>query len=125
MKNLIKFDDNPELDLVVFKEMVNELPWYKKIRKLGSVEQTFFIATLETDEKIIHISIRPSKRMQISESFKNRDTEGRAIPEGRQVREVVNFGATVEILVDDSLINKINSIAKDYVKPKQQVISWS
>jgi len=127
MKDLIYFDEDskPTLNIKTFKEQLELFPWTKKIRKLGNQEQVFYIATLNTDTKTIHISIRPTLRMQLSESFKNRDTEGRAIKEGSRPREVVSFGSTVEVLVDSTLINKIESIAKDIELKKPVVVSWS
>lgn len=125
MNNIIDFNPKPELNVIKLKQIVPTLKWTKKIRKMGSISQIFYSGIYENEDKKIHISVRPSMMMRVIETFKNRDTEGRAIPEGKKPREIVNFGSTVEIRIDQSFLDKIASLANDEEKDKPVILSWS
>lgn len=125
MGNIIKFSPKPELDSENFKKIVFDLKWTKKIRTMGNISQVFYSGILENEDKKIHVSIRPSMVMRVTESFKNRDIEGRAIKENQRPREIVNFGSTVEIRIDNSFLNKVEEIANNEEKKQPEVFKWS
>ena len=112
------------LDFKEFKKFFMKLEWKKVPRKLGpDHSQFFYVAKYEDEEKIIKVTIRPSNVMQLSESFKNRVINtGKAPPKGYK-GALADFGTTVEVRVDQSVITKLEKIAKVREKNKNKVFS--
>jgi hypothetical protein len=121
--------ENKELNISEFKKAIKSLRWEKHERKLGISVETWYIGLYEDDKKIIQVSIRPTKRMQVSETFKLRKPNGTA-PSEKELNnptarnKLVDYGCTAQVKVDDSFVQMIKNIA---VKPKKkqiQELSW-
>jgi len=115
--------ENGNLDFEEFKKFLNKLEWKKVPRKLGpDHSEYFYIANYEDEEKKIRIQVRPSLRMKVTESFKNRTIHGNIPPEGYR-GQLVDFGSTAEVLIDKSVIEKLKKIAKSPDKNNTKVFS--
>ncbi len=112
------------LNLDEFKKVFKDLPWKKTPRWVGKKEESFYIVEVEDDVKKIKISVRPSKRMQISEILKNYTVKGKPAPEGYS-GQIVEWGSTVEILVNDKFIDDIDKLSEP-AKPSSVVkkLDW-
>jgi len=105
-----------QLDMEVFKSEYQNWDWRKVPRKLNEdIKEFFFVANYQDDFRIISVKIRPSMRMALTESFKNRDLNGNEAPEGTKVpnnKFKYDYGSTVTVLIDDNFLDKIKEIAK-------------
>lgn len=109
-----------KLDVEEFKSIFNTLTWIKAPRHLSpKVTEYFYIGTYEDADKIIKIKLRPSKRLQITESTKGHDKYGNKISNGGH-----EFGQTIEVLAENSLIEKIHQAAKPLEPKTKQVVNW-
>lgn len=111
------------LNIQLFKELVPTLTWKIYPRQIGTCTQHFYITKYEDEEKIIEVSIRPSLRAQIIETFKNRTPTGN-IPPSNYNGPLVEYGSSVEIIIDNKFLDKIKSLAKVEDSKNTQVISW-
>lgn len=118
---LIK-DEN--FDFEKFKSFYLELDWIQVPRKLG-VDHTdyFYIGKWEDEDDLIHIQIRPSMRMKVSESHKHCDRDGNKIPRDSKDKKF-EFGTTVEVLVNKGFVEKIKEIAKPKKENNIQRVNW-
>jgi len=113
-----------ELNIKEFKEFFPELDWIKVPRKLSEeVSDYFYVGTYETEDRRVHVSVRPSMRMQIT------DTNKKCTKNGDEPLESYNgrfyqYSSSVEVLVESSLISKIEEVAKELPKQKNQTVSW-
>lgn len=116
--------ENEQLNVAKFKEFFNKLSWTRVPRKLG-VNHTdyFFIGTYEDDEIIVKASIRPSLRMQVFESFKNRTLEGEIPPEGYKGR-LCEWGSSLTVKVDESFFAKVKAVSSELQPVKMQKLEW-
>lgn len=112
-----------KLNVPELKAMVPKMTWQKELRKGTDV---FYLGMFEDKDIKIKIKIRPSKMAQITESLKNRDSQGKAYPEGRIVKEqdLLNFGLYLETKVDDSFIKYIDTLIVPVKQEEKQVLSW-
>lgn len=128
-----------ELVIKEFKKIVDKLEWKVVTRTLAGKQETFYNGYLEDDIKKIEVLIRPSKKMQVNETFKYKRFDGtnptdkqvadfkKAEAEGRPIpsnSRLVEYGCTAYIQVDDKFINKLKSIAKAPQKTKLKTMSW-
>jgi len=113
------------LNVEAFKEFFNKLNWVKTPRKLSQDHiDYFYIGSYEDDKKVIKVSVRPSKRMQISESFKNRTVDGEIPNPKASKRGLVNWGSTVTVVVDDKFIQAVKDVSEFRSSEKIQKLSW-
>lgn len=113
-----------KLNIDYFKLIFDSIIWKKKIRVLSeNRKEVFYIGKFENEDKVIKITIRPSMRMQVSESFKNRTLEGKVPPKDFK-GQLCEFGSTIEVIVDKSVVDQISQKSKNYETEKPQVISW-
>jgi len=109
---------NGNLDFEELKSFFKELEWKKVPRKLGPDHLDFFyVGYYESDEKIVEIKVRPSLRMQVTESFKNRIATTGKEPPKEYKGILANFGSTIEVVIDKSVIEKLKKLAKPKDKP--------
>lgn len=127
MEMLIDWETT-ELNIKAFKKVIPTLKWVKKPRKIGDIEEMWYRGDYEDDTKIIQVVVRPSMRMQVTETYKNRLKNGTAPKEGQKpsaTTPFMNFGCTSQVLVDEDFVKHIDSIAKPFQKKQVQKISWS
>ena len=116
--------ENQQLNIEEFKSIFNDLSWYKLPRKLNQDHSEFFyIGKLDTPEKIIKITVRPSMCMQVEETFKNMTLEGLTPPANYKGR-LCEWGTTVEVRIDNLLLDKVKEVSQEYEKRKTQFVSW-
>lgn len=112
------------LNIEEFKNFFNKMSWNKVPRKLGKNHKDFFyIGTYEDDNLIVKASIRPSLRMQIFETFKNRTLEGTIPPQDYKGR-TCDWGGSLTIKVDENFLNKVKEISKELPPIKMQTLNW-
>lgn len=117
---------NGNLDSAAFKDFFEKLEWKKVPRVLSKkIKEHFFIGFYEDDKMKVEISVRPSKRMQVKESFKNRLKNGNEPKNPEDPNAIYTFGTSVEILVEDSFIKHLQKIAKTPEIIKIQKLDWS
>lgn len=115
-------EDN-KLNIKQFKDFFNSLDWVRVPRTLTQDHTDYFyIGTYEDEEKKVSISIRPSLYMKVVETIKNLTPEGKK-PTSDNVR-LVNWSSSVEVQVDESLMNKVKSVAKEKKQEENQIVSW-
>lgn len=116
--------ENEQLNIVEFKLMFDKLSWIRVPRKLGPNHKDFFyIASYEDDKIIVKASVRPSLRMQIFESFKNRTLEGE-IPTETYKGKLCEWGSSVIVKIDEHFLNRVKEVSKDLLPTKTQIVSW-
>lgn len=99
-----------KLDVEEFKSFYTKIKWQKAPRKLTHDHvDYFYVGEYSDEERVIRISIRPSKRMQISESFKGFDKAGKKLENNPE--KGVNFGTTVEVVISEATLEKIKKLA--------------
>jgi hypothetical protein len=120
-KKMELIDSKNKLRVKKFKEFFREMNWVLAKRKLGiATTQEFLVGSYEDDEKAIHATIRPSKRMQVKEFLKNVDDFGQKNTDER--KNSMNFGRSAHVVVGDNLIKEIKKISKKIKKTKTQTI---
>jgi len=117
-------DKEGNLDFDYFKKIHKELVWKKVPRELSKkVKEYFYTGEYEDSKRIIKVSIRPTKYMKIQETFKGRKPDGSA-PNKLYKGPLVNWGSTVEVLIDDSVLNEIKKLAKTPNITGVQKVTW-
>jgi hypothetical protein len=115
--------EDGKLNLDEFKARFDEFTWIKVPRQLGPNHTDFFFVCKHEDEDwIIEIKTRPSKRMKVSESYKHCDIKGNIVP--KETKEKFVFGTTVEVVISDSVLDKISQVAKEKEKDGIQKIDF-
>lgn len=113
-----------KLDIEEFKTFFDKLKWLKLPRKLGQNHtEHFYVGKYEDDERIIKITLRPSLRMQVSESFKNYTLRGELAPKDYK-QETCNWGATIEVIASKSMAEKILEVCEELPEKTKQVLEW-
>jgi predicted methyltransferase len=113
-----------QLDAQEFKKFYKQINWQKLPRQLNKNHSDYFyIGQYEDDEKIIGITLRPNKAMQVSESFKGYSKHGKKLPKNSKEKKV-NWGTTVQLRVDQKTFDKIKEIAKEKPKINTQFLTW-
>lgn len=110
------------------KNLLPKINWIKKIRKVGSIEETWYRGDLEDNDRKIKLVIRPSMRMQVIETYKDRLMNGVAPKKGQKPSKAtpfVDYGCSCQVLVSEEFVNKIDQLAKDFKRKPLQKISWS
>lgn len=123
---LIDWEKN-ELNQNEFKQQFKEIDWVKVTRKIGTAEEIWYTGHYEDDKKKVKAVVRPSLRMQLTETFKNMLANGTSPKKGQKPTKTspfVEYGSTVQVLVDSNFISEVEKIAKEPTKKKIQKISW-
>ena len=118
--------ENGILNIDEFRQLVPTLKWEQAPRWLNKDhKEIFYIAFYEDDKKEIEITIRPSLRMAINESFKNYTIHGNPAPEDYK-GNLVKFGTTIEVLIDNDFLEEIKKIATpmEPINAPIQKINW-
>ena len=114
-----------KLNMTNFKKIFNTLDWLRVPRKLNQdVTDYFYIGKYEDEEKIIKVKVRPDMHMAVEETLKNMTLDGKKPPKGAVSKKLCNWGASVEVLIDDSVLNRIKKIAKVIEAPTAQKVTW-
>lgn len=109
-----------------FKKFFKELDWVRVPRTLTQDHTDYFYVGVYEDSDIsIKAIIRPSMYMQLFETFKNRTIDGKKPGQISNKTKLVDWGASVEVLVDESFMKKVKSVAKEKEPEKRQTLSWS
>lgn len=117
--------EDEKLNIEEFKSMFDSFDWIKAPRKLTKkITEYFYIGKYEDSDKIIRVTIRPSMRMQIIETFKNRHPRTGAPVKEDYKGETVQFGSCVETLITENLLDKIKKEAVTNKKKTIQTIDW-
>jgi hypothetical protein len=113
------------LNIEEFKALMPTLSWKRAPRWAGKDrEDVFYISHYEDDNKIIEVSIRPSLRMLLSESFKNYTPKGDPAPEN-YTGPLVDWGSSVEVIIDEKFLEEIKKLAEPAGPTSTlQKISW-
>jgi hypothetical protein len=114
-----------QLDMGEFKTFYKQMLWRRVPRKLSDNHSDYFyVGTFEDAERIIRISVRPSMRMQVSESFKGYMANGQKAPAGYDPAKLVEYGTTVEVMIDGSVLDKIKEVAVENPQAQTQNVKW-
>lgn len=114
-----------QLNVKHFKKIFKTLKWVKAPRKLTEeCKEFFYLGQYEDDKYIIKIKVRPSMRMQVEESFKNRLLDGRK-PSPKNKQKTCTWGTSIEVVIDKEVLKKIDDAASLLDENKVQKISWS
>jgi hypothetical protein len=117
--------ENGKLNVPEFKEFFDQIQWKRVPRSLGPNHSEFFhVGSYEDSDKIIAITIRPSKIMALSETFKNRMLNDGSVPPEGYKGQTNNWGTSVEVLVDDKFIQAVVEAAKPLPAREHQVLTW-
>jgi len=117
--------ENGLLDFQEFKKIYKDLKWRKLPRSLNKkVKDYFYVGRYEDDKKIINIAIRPTKFMKVEETWKNRKLDGSKPPKG-WAGKVCEWGTTIEVLIDDTVLDKIKKVSKTPKGGTVQKVTWS
>lgn len=115
---------NSKLNIKAFKEFFPNLDWIKAPRSLTSKHvDYFYIGKYEDEYKKVKIVIRPSGRMAITESLKNRDINTGEIPKKNSAK-VGDWGTYLEVIIDEKVLEKVREAAKTKPKMEKQTITW-
>lgn len=123
---LIDWEEN-KLDVVEFKNFYKNLKWTKVVRRVGSTEELWYKGEYEDEDKIVKATIRPSMRMQLTETFKNRLANGTAPKKGQKPSKTspfVEYGSTVQVIVNEQLVETIDKVSTKLQKKKPQKVEW-
>lgn len=117
-----------ELDIELFKKYISKIDWIKKEEIIKDLKQITYRGDFEDENKKIKVIIRPTKWMQIHEIFKNRLQNG--VPPEKDFKPsrtnpLVDFGCSCQVFVDDSFVEKIDTLAKEFKRNPVQKVSWS
>jgi len=113
-----------KLDFNKFKETYKSLKWVRVPRQLGPNHSDFFyVGSLKDKSHTINIQVRPSMRMKVSESFKKYDRNGKEL-ETKNEESLFWFGSTVEVIIDDTVLDKIKKVATHKLDNDKQKVSW-
>jgi len=113
-----------KLNFSAFKRFYKKMAWIKTSRKLSDTKvDDFYIGRYEDKEMDIKVSIRPSMRMAVSESFKNMTPTGEK-PAKDYKGKLCEFGTTIEVIIDDKFLDKIAKEVKSDLTGETQRISW-
>ena len=116
--------ENNELNVEEFKAFFNNITWYRVPRKLNNDHsEYYYIGSYEDDNIIVKASVRPSLRMQIFETFKNRTLDGEIPPPDYKGR-LCEWGASTTVQLTESVLNKILSVCQDLPVKKTQTMTW-
>ena len=114
-----------KLNYKEFKDFFQQLSWIKYPRKLGVNHiDYFYVGQYDDEQKVIKVVARPSLRMQISESFKNRTDEGKIPPEGFPRNKLCTWGTTIEVLITEEFFKNLETISISPPKVTKQVVEW-
>ena len=115
--------EDGKLNQEEFKLMFDKMTWIKAPRSNVNQKDLFYFGTYEDDDIKIYAAVRPSMRMEISETFKKRDVNGLIPPETYKGR-FYECGTTVEILINNNFIDKIEEVCHFEKKEVRQKIEW-
>lgn len=111
-----------EFNLNYFKQIYKDLEWKRVPRELGPRHSSFFyVGYSEDDKHRIKIKIRPTMYMSVEETYKGFTKDGK---EGKRPGDTYEFGTTVEVKIDESVLDKIKAVAKEDDGEKLQKVSW-
>ena len=114
-----------KLNTELFKTIYSDLIWQRLPRQLGpNHQQYFYVGEYDDGIKTIRVQIRPSMWMKVTESYKKYDKNGKEI-DNKYTGQIYSFGKTVEVLIDDNVLDKIKKLAIPQNKNDIQRISWS
>lgn len=117
--------ENNKLNIEEFKAFFDSINWKRVPRNLGQDHsEYFYIGSYEDDDKIVQVTIRPSKIMAVSETFKRRMISDGSIPPEGFKGQVVNWGSSVEVRVDDKFLEAVVKAAKPLPPRENQVLTW-
>lgn len=115
--------ENDKFNLKEFKEKYKSLDWQRYPRKLGpNHTDYFYIGRYDDDDWSIKVKIRPSLRMDISESYKHCDEHGNKI--NASSKKKFTFGKSVEVVIDSIFLDKIKKVSRECDSNKVQKVSW-
>jgi len=118
---LVKED---KLNLEEFKKIYKDLEWLRVPRTLGvDHSEYFYVGKKYSDDHRINVQVRPTMRMKVAESFKKYDRNGKEV-DPKRAKEVFWFGSTVEVVIDNSVLDKIKEIAVEKKEDLKQKVSW-
>lgn len=104
--------ENNKLNIQEFKETFSSISWTRLPRQLGpNHTEYFYSGLLETEDKRIQVTIRPSGVMALSETFKNRTPMNGSSPQPGYTGPLVDWGASVEVRVDKNFIDEVEAVA--------------
>lgn len=114
-----------QLDVIQFKSFFDELKWVSKKRKTAQNKkpEVFYLGVYENAEKKISISVRPTLWMRVTESQKNMTPSGEK-PSENYKGPLVDYGTSVEVKIDQSIIDQILKVSKERERSKPQTVSW-
>ena len=116
---------NNALDIKAFKESLEDITWTRYERKLSENRKDIFIVgKLDKTDESLKVTIRPSNVMSVTEVYRRYSLDGRKVDD-KYEGKTCDWGASVEVRIDDSLRQKIESICTERIASKQQVISWN
>ena len=113
-----------KLNVQNLKSFFPNLKWTKVPRQLSAkCKEHFYIGVYEDSEVVIRASVRPTRFMQISESFKNRDKNGGKLPDSHTGPSFV-FGSTVEVKVPEKFIQFLEEHSSAEQQATLAEIEW-
>lgn len=116
---------NNTLDITAFKQFFPSITWTKLPRVLGTDHKEFFYMGLyEDEEKRVNITIRPSKIMAISETFKKRLPQDGGVPAEGYKGILVEWGGSTEIRIDDKFLVEVEAKAGALAPRTKQTLDW-
>lgn len=122
-RNTLLIEDG-QLNFQQFKKIHKRLEWKKVPRELNQkVKDYFYIGTYEDENILVKVSIRPTKYMKVEETFKGRKLDG-SVPNKIFKGQTCNWGSTVEVLIDDSVLDEIKKLAKTPKGDATQKVTW-
>jgi hypothetical protein len=113
-----------KLNVETFKSLFEKLSWIQAPRVLGVNHREFFyFCRYEEDDWFLIIKVRPSKWMQVSETFRGRTIQGNVPPENHN-GPTVDWGSTVEVKIDQALFDKIKEVSVAKPEREVQTVKW-
>jgi hypothetical protein len=117
--------EDGKLNIEDFKKLFSSITWTKLPRNLGvNHKEYFYSGKYENPEMVVSVTIRPSMNMAISESFKNRMPMDGSIPPDGYRGPLVNWGSSVELMVDENFIKEVDNVAGQLMNKTIQKLEW-
>ena len=110
-----------------FKAFLPKLKWQKKIRKLGTLEEVFYIGKYDGTNKEVTVKIRPSLEMVVYETYKyvNKDTAEQCDPKKTPAKNIVSHSASAEVKISQDFLDKmLEGIEINSLNEKKQCLEW-
>ena len=121
--------ENDKINVEELKKLVPQMNWIYAPRVL-SIKHTdhFYIGNFENDNKKVSITIRPSMRMEVKETYKNRVHNTGELPDPKKkykLGELTDFGYYAQAVVETSFLDKVKELAVANKGKDTQKIGWS